>query len=123
MGNLLQISPDIERSISSSQLVTAMFIFNELFSDKANAMNFVKTIVKCVAPGSYFLLVDSAGSFSSIQINGKSYMSYMFFDSLSKHFTPIISEDSTWFRHAPNLDYPLNVENMRYFIRLYRKRA
>ncbi|KAJ2489567.1 hypothetical protein IWW37_003913 [Coemansia sp. RSA 2050] len=122
MGNLLQISPDIERSISSSQLVTAMFIFNELFSDKANAMNFVKTIVKCVAPGNYFLLVDSAGSFSSIQINGKSYMSYMFFDSLSKHFTPVISEDSTWFRHAPNLDYPLNVENMRYFIRLYRKR-
>ncbi|KAJ2078140.1 hypothetical protein GGI09_008102 [Coemansia sp. S100] len=104
LGNLLQISPDIEHNISSSKLVTAMFIFNELFSDKANAMNFVKTIVKCVAPGNYFLLVDSAGSFSNIQINGKSYMSYMFFDSLSKHFTPVISEDSTWFRHAPNLE-------------------
>ncbi|KAJ2640357.1 hypothetical protein GGF44_002579 [Coemansia sp. RSA 1694] len=108
IDNLLQISPDIERSIASAQLVTAMFIFNELFSDKANAMNFVKAIVKCVAPGAYFLLVDSAGSFSSIQIGTKSYMSYMFFDSLGKHFTPIISEDSKWFRHAPNLDYPLN---------------
>ncbi|KAJ2897279.1 hypothetical protein IWW38_001773 [Coemansia aciculifera] len=121
MDNLLQMSPDIEHNIASAQLVTAMFIFNELFSDKTNAMNFVKAIVKCVAPGAYFLLVDSAGSFSSIQIGTKSYMSYMFFDSLAKHFTPVISEDSKWFRHAPNLDYPLNVENMRYFIRLYRK--
>ncbi|KAJ2004631.1 hypothetical protein GGI04_002445 [Coemansia thaxteri] len=121
MGDLLHTSPDIERNIASSQLVTAMFVFNELFSDKSNAMNFVKTMVKCVAPGSYFLLVDSAGSFSSIKVGDKSYMSYMFFDSLGKHFTPIISEDSVWFRHAPGLDYPLGVENMRYFLRLYQK--
>ncbi|KAI8323525.1 hypothetical protein GQ54DRAFT_258042 [Martensiomyces pterosporus] len=120
-GDLLSITPDIESRVSSAQLVTAMFVFNELFSDKANAMNFVKTIVKCTTPGSYFLLVDSAGSFSSVQVAGKNYMSYMFFDSLRQFFTPVISEDSKWFRHAHGLDYPLAIENMRYFIRLYRR--
>ncbi|KAJ1964865.1 hypothetical protein GGI12_001164 [Dipsacomyces acuminosporus] len=120
-GDLLNITSDIESHVSKSQLVTAMFVFNELFAEKANAMKFVKMIVKCVRPGAYFLLVDSAGSFSAVQVAGKSYMSYMFFDSLKQFFSPVISEDSKWFRHAAGLDYPLGIENMRYFIRLYRR--
>ncbi|KAJ2797155.1 hypothetical protein H4R20_005289 [Coemansia guatemalensis] len=121
LGNLLDISPAMEAHISSSQLVTAMFVFNELFADKTNAIKFVKSLVLHMQQGSHFLLVDSAGSFSSVKVAGKSYMSYMFFDSLNKHFTPVISEDSRWFRHALGLVYPLPVENMRYFVRLYRK--
>ncbi|PIA16849.1 hypothetical protein COEREDRAFT_28416, partial [Coemansia reversa NRRL 1564] len=119
MGNLLDISPAMEADISRSQLVTAMFVFNELFADKTNAIKFVKSLVLHMQQGSHFLLVDSAGSFSSVKVSGKSYMSYMFFDSLQQHFTPIISEDSKWFRHASALDYPLPIENMRYFVRLY----
>ncbi|KAJ1945164.1 hypothetical protein GGF37_001836 [Kickxella alabastrina] len=122
IGNLLHITPTIESQMAQAQLVTAMFVFNELFSDKVNAMNFVKAAVKNVSSGSYFLLVDSAGSFSNIKVGSKSYMSYMFFDSLAQYFTPVVSEDSRWFRHAHGLEYPLGIENMRYFIRLYRKK-
>ncbi|KAJ2160029.1 hypothetical protein GGF46_002591 [Coemansia sp. RSA 552] len=121
-GNLLDISPGIEEHMAGAQLVTAMFVFNELFADKANAMNFVKAVTRQVRPGSHFLLVDSAGSFSSIQVGGNSYMAYMFFDSLGQFFTPVISDDSKWFRHASGLRYPLPVENMRYFVRLYRRK-
>ncbi|KAJ1719352.1 hypothetical protein LPJ53_005873 [Coemansia erecta] len=122
IGDLLRVTPELESEISRAELVTAMFVFNELFSDKVNAMNFVKTIVKNVRPGCYFLLVDSAGSFSSIKVGSKSYMSYMFFDSLAQYFAPILSEDSKWFRHAHGLEYPLGIENMRYFIRLYQRK-
>ncbi|KAI9499759.1 hypothetical protein BX070DRAFT_231506 [Coemansia spiralis] len=122
IGDLLHISSDIEQQISSADLVTAMFVFNELFADKANAMNFVKTIVKFLRPGAHFLLVDSAGSFSRIKVGNKNYMSYMFFDSLTQVFEPIVSDNFRWFRHAAGLDYPLSIENMRYFIRLYRRK-
>ncbi|KAJ1857042.1 hypothetical protein LPJ76_002082 [Coemansia sp. RSA 638] len=114
--NLLSMTKSTETLIENSQLVTAMFVFGELFADKANAINFVKTIVRCTKPGAFFLLVDSAGSFSSIKVGSNSYMAYMFFDSLKQHFEPVISDDSKWFRHARGLDYPLPIENMRYFL-------
>ncbi|KAJ2389444.1 hypothetical protein GGI23_005832 [Coemansia sp. RSA 2559] len=122
IDNILEMSTEIEHYISSASLVTAMFVFNELFADKTNAMGFVKTMVKCLRPGAHFLLVDSAGSFSSIKVGKVSYMSYMFFDSLGKFFEPVIADNSRWFRHEPGLEYPLSIENMRYFIRLYRKK-
>ncbi|KAJ2557380.1 hypothetical protein EV175_001378 [Coemansia sp. RSA 1933] len=122
IDNLLEMSPDIERYISSASLVTAMFVFNELFADKTNAMRFVKTMTKCLRPGSHFLLVDSAGSFSSVKVGKSNYMSYMFFDSLGQFFEPVLSDNSRWFRHEPGLEYPLSIENMRYFIRLYRRK-
>ncbi|KAJ2807196.1 hypothetical protein H4R21_000569, partial [Coemansia helicoidea] len=121
MGNLLDMSAEMTRSIARAQLVTAMFVFNELLTDKRSAIKFVRTLVDSTRPGAYFLLVDSAGSFSSISVAGTEYMSYMFFDSLGRFFEPVLSEDATWFRHARGLCYPLPVENMRYFIRLYRR--
>ncbi|KAJ2704553.1 hypothetical protein FB645_003203 [Coemansia sp. IMI 203386] len=122
VGDLLCITPEIEAQIAQSQLVTVMFVFNELFSDKINVMNFVKAMVKNLRKDSHFLLVDSAGSFSSVKVGNRDYMSYMFFDSLSQHFTPVVSQDSRWFRHSQGLDYPLGIENMRYFLRLYQKK-
>ncbi|KAJ1663541.1 hypothetical protein IW140_004829 [Coemansia sp. RSA 1813] len=122
IGNLLDMPTEIKQHISSASLVTAMFVFNELFADKANAMEFVKTMVKFLRPGAFFLLVDSAGSFSSVKVGKKNYMSYMFFDSLGQFFEPVLSDNSRWFRHVPGLEYPLSIENMRYFIRLYRRK-
>ncbi|KAJ1953704.1 hypothetical protein EC988_002838 [Linderina pennispora] len=122
IGDLMAPTRQMEEQVHGAQLVTAMFVFNELFADKAKAMGFVKMVVANVQKGAYFLLVDSAGSFSSVQVGGKSYMSYMFFDSLRQFFEPVVSEDSRWFRHASNLEYPLSIENMRYFIRLYRRK-
>ncbi|KAJ1822899.1 hypothetical protein LPJ56_000484 [Coemansia sp. RSA 2599] len=122
VGDLLCITPEIEAQIARAQLVTVMFVFNELFSDKTNVMNFVRAMVKNLRKGSHFLLVDSAGSFSSVKVGNRDYMSYMFFDSLTQHFAPVISHDSRWFRHSQGLEYPLGIENMRYFLRLYQKK-
>ncbi|KAJ2846284.1 hypothetical protein J3B02_004448 [Coemansia erecta] len=122
VGDLLCITPEIEAHIAQAQLVTVMFVFNELFSDKANVMNFVKAMVKNLRKGSHFLLVDSAGSFSSVKVGNRDYMSYIFFDSLTQHFAPVLSFDSRWFRHSQGLEYPLGIENMRYFLRLYQKK-
>ncbi|RKP06159.1 hypothetical protein THASP1DRAFT_18836 [Thamnocephalis sphaerospora] len=90
-----------------ADLITAMFVMNELFTDKRQAMR---------------LLVDSAGSFSNLKVGERTYMIYTVFDALHEHFEPIAKEDSEWYRYPKHLQYPLELNNMRYFIRLYRRK-
>ncbi|KAI9592768.1 hypothetical protein BDF19DRAFT_425159 [Syncephalis fuscata] len=111
------ICAEIERA----DLVTAMFVMNELFTDKRQAMQLVKALVARLRPGAHLLLVDSAGSFSNLKVGQHTYMIYTIFDALHAYFEPIVSEDSEWYRYPKHLHYPLELNNMRYFIRLYRR--
>ncbi|RKP24366.1 hypothetical protein SYNPS1DRAFT_23539, partial [Syncephalis pseudoplumigaleata] len=107
--------------LARADLVTAMFVMNELFTDKRQAMKLVQALVAHLRPGAYFLLVDSAGSFSNLKVGQRTYMIYTIFDALHAYFEPVISEDSEWYRYPKHLNYPLELNNMRYFIRLYRR--
>ncbi|KAJ1675968.1 hypothetical protein EV182_000221 [Spiromyces aspiralis] len=120
-NNLMEIRQELRDELGRADLVTVMFVFNELFTAKSKAMEFVKAMVMHLRRGALLLLVDSAGSFSSVKVGERNYMSHMFFDALKSHFKPLISDDARWYRHPAQLDYPLPVENMRYFIRLYQK--
>ncbi|KAI8054619.1 hypothetical protein BDF22DRAFT_680083 [Syncephalis plumigaleata] len=104
-----------------ADLVTAMFVMNELFTDKQQAMKLVQSLVTRLRSGAHFLLVDSAGSFSNLKVGQRTYMIYTIFDALHAYFEPIISEDSEWYRYPKQSNYPLELNNMRYFIRLYRR--
>ncbi|OMJ20664.1 25S rRNA-methyltransferase [Smittium culicis] len=121
LSNLLEIDAQIETGISNADLVTCMFVFNELFADKAKVMQFISLLTNKLQPGKLFLLVDSAGSFSQVTVGKNQYMSYTFFDSLKSKFQVVYSSDSKWFRFNQNLSYNIPIENMRYFVRLYRK--
>ncbi|KAJ1911271.1 hypothetical protein H4219_005992 [Mycoemilia scoparia] len=55
-SSLLDIDSDLEKIIASSDLVTVMFVFNELFSDKSKSMEFIKLMIKCLRKGSYLLV-------------------------------------------------------------------
>ncbi|CAO3629647.1 unnamed protein product [Cunninghamella echinulata] len=107
--------------IAQSDLITFMFVMNELFIKKADAMALIQTLVSSMKKGAYLLVVESAGSFSHLKVGNKTYMVYMLLDAISD-FECVISEDSRWYRCGDNLKYPLPVDNMRYFIRLYRKK-
>ncbi|KAJ1979175.1 hypothetical protein H4R34_002930 [Dimargaris verticillata] len=122
MGDLLFLDQDLEQRIGNADLVTAMFVMNELFTlDKQRAMKLVHTIVKALRPGKHLLLVDSAGSFSHVQIGSNTYMVYTIFDSLRNALRPVVTHSNVWYRYPLHLRYPLKLDNMQYYVRLYQK--
>ncbi|KAG0741176.1 hypothetical protein G6F57_008182 [Rhizopus arrhizus] len=118
------LDPDstlIKERMSQADLITFMFVINELFVKKAAALNLIQTLVKSMKSGAHLLVVESAGSFSHLKVGNKTYMVYMLLDAI-QDLELVISEDSRWYRHPDNLKYPIDVQNMRYFIRLYKKK-
>ncbi|ORX64940.1 hypothetical protein BCR32DRAFT_212309 [Anaeromyces robustus] len=121
----------VDEHISKATLVTAMFLMNELFTmSKKETVQLITRLVKNLTKGSYFLLVDSAGSFSNLNVNNsegdtkKTIMIYQLIDMI-KSFDILIKDDAVWYR-LPNekvqpLHYPTKLNNMRYFLRLYQK--
>ncbi|CDH58055.1 ylr063w-like protein [Lichtheimia corymbifera JMRC:FSU:9682] len=106
--------------IADADLITFMFVMNELFVKKAAAMELVQSLVQNMKKGAYLLVVESAGSFSHLKVGNKTYMVHMLLDAI-KDLKPVVAEDSRWYRHPDHLRYPIDVQNMRYFIRLYKK--
>ncbi|ORX47366.1 hypothetical protein BCR36DRAFT_584873 [Piromyces finnis] len=121
----------VDEHISKATLVTAMFLMNELFTmSKKETVQLITRLVKNLPKGSYFLLVDSAGSFSNLNVNNsegdrkKTIMIFQLIDMI-KSFDIILKDDAVWYR-LPNekiqpLHYPTKLNNMRYFLRLYQK--
>ncbi|KAK9722370.1 hypothetical protein K7432_002718 [Basidiobolus ranarum] len=121
MGSVLETTPQLEEQFQKADLITAMFVMNELFVTKKRAMDMISLLIKNMRKGSHLLIVDSAGSFSNLQVGERTYMIYMLFDALKNHFAPVISDNARWYRYPSHLRYPLDLNNMRYFVRLYEK--
>ncbi|KAF2663422.1 hypothetical protein BT63DRAFT_118107 [Microthyrium microscopicum] len=142
--NLLDTSPEeVANLVSGADLVTIFFTLNELYSTSmAKTNTLLMRIKKNMAPGSHILVVDSAGSYATITLNGgeKNYPMHWLLDhimlkekdgdkkaegeaSKSKSgepsWTKLQSEESTWFRIPEGLKYPPELENMRYQLHLY----
>jgi len=136
--DVLDANPDCLRSIfQSSDLITMMFTLNELYStsvSKTQRLLFELTVA--TRPGTLLLVVDSPGSYSTVTINGaeKKYpMQWLLDHTLLEasrktrvlppgdHWTKVLTDESRWFRLPKGLDYPIELENMRYQIHLYRR--
>lgn len=135
-------SPAFAGLLAETTLLTFMFVFNELFAvSKILTMRMIAAIAKNMAKGSHVLLIESAGELSQVKLdpNPTSYgsqvkfteaelveeerkglMVYKFWDHLPG-FERVLAEDRAWYRLHPNLKYPLEMENVGYFVRLYRK--
>ncbi|KAI8983476.1 hypothetical protein BDB01DRAFT_835572 [Pilobolus umbonatus] len=109
------------RRFSTSNLITFMFVMNELFVKKGPAMALIQKMIGCMRKNAYLLVVESAGSFSHLKVGNKTYMVYTLLDAI-KDLELVVGEDARWYRHPEDLKYPLDVQNMRYFIRLYKKK-
>ncbi|KAF2220416.1 hypothetical protein BDZ85DRAFT_241005 [Elsinoe ampelina] len=136
--DLLDANLDCIRPLfQTSDLVTMMFTLNELYStsvSKTQRLLFELTVA--TSPGTLFLVVDSPGSYSTVTLNGteKKYpMQWLLDHTLleasrntrilprGKHWQKVLSDDSRWFRLPKGLQYPIELENMRYQIHLYRR--
>ncbi|KAI8817335.1 uncharacterized protein EV422DRAFT_570679 [Fimicolochytrium jonesii] len=129
VSDLLQPTPTqittLKETISTSSLTTAMFLLNELLTTNKSAfVKFITLLMDALTPGSLLLVVDSAGSFSECSVGGdagkREYMVYQLLDNM-RCLETVESEDAIWYRFPEGLRYPTRLNNMRYFLRLYRK--
>ncbi|KAG0036834.1 hypothetical protein BGZ82_003668 [Podila clonocystis] len=120
VGNVLDLSEGLLQRVAKADLITFMFVLNELFQDKKRTMLLVAKIVAAMPTGAHMLVVDSAGSFSNLKVGERTYMVYMLLDHL-KSLETVYQDDATWYRCPPSATYPLKLENMRHFVRIYRK--
>ncbi|KAF2011412.1 hypothetical protein BU24DRAFT_280610 [Aaosphaeria arxii CBS 175.79] len=113
------------------KLVTIMFTLNELYSTSlALTQKFLLNLTECLDEGAQLLVVDSPGSYSTVTLNGaeKKYpMKWLLDHTLLKQgpkgeeppWTKVIEDESRWFRLQTELNYPIELENMRSQLHLY----
>jgi len=111
---------DLLRELARADLVTAMFVINELFVSRERTLALLKVLLEHMRPGALLLVVDSAGDFSHLQVGRRTFMVYTLLDSL-RGWRQLVAHDAQWYRVPPGLRYPLEVQNMRYFVRLYQR--
>jgi 25S rRNA (uracil2843-N3)-methyltransferase len=138
-------SEEVTKLVGETDLVTIFFTLNELYSTSMAKTNALLLCIKeSMAPGSHILVVDSAGSYATVTLNGseKNYPMQWLLDhtminekeisrksgkdasvelSNTTSWTKLRSEESIWFRIPEGLRYPLELENMRYQLHLYKK--
>ncbi|CAN6663567.1 25S rRNA (uridine(2843)-N(3))-methyltransferase [Trichomonascus vanleenenianus] len=116
--------PEQELDLGSLDLITSMFTTNELFAaSKAGTVRFLQSLAACKS-GTLLLLVESAGSYSEIQIGDKKFpVQFLINHTLTGNNTWRLLEgdDSRWYRVPEGLKYELKLENMRFFFRLYER--
>lgn len=133
-------STDISSRLEDANLITLMFTLNELYSASMSmTQRFLLNLTTAVKPGSLLLVIDSPGSYSSITLNGaeKKYpMQWLLDHTLLRQasgnqrergkeedvkWEKVHEDESRWFRLDPALEYPIELENMRMQLHLYRR--
>lgn len=118
--------------LKNLNLITLLFTTNELFTEqKAASIRFFQNLNANCMTGCHLLIVESAGSFSHITVGTKKFPIQFLVDTLllgkrgeeRKGDWEIVDQsDSLWYRGNDEFDYPVKLENMRFFYRLYRKK-
>lgn len=132
------VEAGMKEQFAQANLITFMFTLNELYSTSmSKTQNLLSHITGSTRPGTFLLVVDSPGSYSTVSLNGteKKYpmqwlLDYTLLgppkkvesDSTDAKWEKVIDESSRWFRLPEGLNYPIELENMRYQIHLYRRR-
>lgn len=126
--------------LADANLITLMFTLNELYSTSlSQTQKFLLSLTSCLQPGALLLVVDSPGSYSTVPLNGteKKYPMQWLLDHTLLHTTTEDASDlskneglwdkpvtyeSRWFRLPEGLKYPIELENMRYQLHLFKRR-
>ncbi|OAA57705.1 hypothetical protein ISF_06946 [Cordyceps fumosorosea ARSEF 2679] len=115
-------------------VVTLLFTLNELYTSGgvAATTRFLAALGAALPDAALLLVVDSPGSYSEAAVgkDSKRYpMQWLLHHTLTEQqagaatawrWTRLESHDSLWFRLSDQLTYPIQLENMRYQLHLYR---
>jgi 25S rRNA (uracil2843-N3)-methyltransferase len=118
--------------LQGANFVTLMFTLNELYSTSLSlTQQFLLNLTSSLRPGSILLVVDSPGSYSTVTLNGteKKYPMQWLLDhtlleekrGAEPQWEKIEEDESKWFRMDERLTYPIELENMRFQLHLYRR--
>ena len=145
--DLLQMpAEELAPLLCSSQLVTLMFTLNELYTTSmAKTTNLLLTLTYLMSPATLLLVVDSPGSYSTVDIGKSSttkrpaqkkypmqwLLDHTLLDASSvgssknaeqkRQWEKVDMAETKWFRLPKGLRYPLELEDMRYQYHLYRR--
>lgn len=137
---LVPDSTDLSSRLKAANLVTLLFTLNELYSASLPlTQRFLLDLTATMKPGSLLLVIDSPGSYSSVTLNGteKKYpMQWLLDHTLLNQansnqkvrgedevakWEKMQEDESRWFRMDEDLIYPIELENMRMQLHLYRR--
>ncbi|KAK0899325.1 hypothetical protein LTR02_009725 [Friedmanniomyces endolithicus] len=139
--DVLQWPEDAMQSVISptTKLVTLFFTLNELYSTSVpKAQHLLSQLTAAMSANSLLLVVDSPGTYSTVSFRGGEKRYPMLWlldhtlltdtarkagDASTFRWEKVMSDESKWFRLPPGLEYPIELENMRYQIHLYRRLA
>ncbi|RKO95268.1 hypothetical protein CAUPRSCDRAFT_13018 [Caulochytrium protostelioides] len=103
-------------------LITA-FVLNELLAlQKAHFHRVVRHVLTQLPADAHWLVVDAASSFSDVAIAGRAYRVHHLLDHIPQ-LDCVEARDSHWYRFPKGLQSPDPLQNMRYWMRLYRRKA
>lgn len=139
---------DLTATFAEVPLVTLMFTLNELYSTSMTATTkFLLSLTMLLKPGALLLVVDSPGSYSTVKLGSSSEshdecdlkkypMQWLLDHTLLESATigssknasagndqweKLVSRESEWFRLPKELVYPIDLEDIRYQVHLYRR--
>ncbi|KAI0885689.1 uncharacterized protein GGS22DRAFT_132647 [Annulohypoxylon maeteangense] len=115
-------------------LITMLFTLNELYTSGGIKLTtaFLRNLSTIIPAGSLLLVVDSPGSYSEAAVGkeAKKYpMQWLLDHTLLQadklppegcEWEKLQSHDSVWFRLSDELRYPIDLQDMRYQMHLYR---
>lgn len=124
-GDALEIVPKLDE-LKNMDLVTCLFTTNELVAESKKGFIELFSSFKNLKKGALVVIVESAGSYSEVQIGTKKFpvhflVHYTLTRSKPQQFDLVDSVDSEWYRLPQDYNYPCELQNMRYFLRIYKK--
>lgn len=118
-----------------TDMITLLFTTNELYTQSLpKTTAFLAGLREKTAPGCILLVLESAGSYSTVKIaEDKEYPMGWLLDytllgkdeeataARSNGWKCLKKEDSKWYRLPAGLDYELELEDMRFLLRVYQR--
>lgn len=122
---------DLRELMLGVDLCTLMFTLNELFSSSISRTTaLLLGLGEALEAGALLLVVDSPGSYSEVKLGKeerpKQYpmkwlLDHALIDVAKGKWEKVLEDDSRWYRVDKQLSYPIDLENMRYQVHLYRR--
>lgn len=119
MDLLANPTPELAALVHSAALVMLMFVVNELLVLKGRALALFGALIRLMRPGAHLLVLDSASDLSVVHIGQSDYWVHYVLDGIAS-LRRVAGDNSRWYRVPPALTYPLDIQNVRYYWRLYR---
>lgn len=131
LGDVLAKSAE-ELQLPNLDLITLLFTTNELFCEKkVETIKFIHTMSANCRKGTLLLIAESAGSYSHITVGLKQFPVQFLIDTIlvgkpdsdNGAWKIVDQSESCWYRiNDKEVSYPVKLENMRFFYRLYEKK-